>query len=67
MLGSIMIEDELEEFRIWKRKRLQRSPLDEAFESLERIIENPFYRGYDSAFRLMMKCLTELKKEMERK
>lgn len=61
-----MVEDELEEFRIWRKERLSRSPLEESFEALERIIENPFYRGYDSAFRLMMKCLLELKLEMER-
>lgn len=66
MRGDVVIEDELEEFRIWRKERLQRSPLEEAFDSLERIIENPFYRGYDSAFRLMMKCLLELKLEMER-
>ncbi len=62
-----MIEDELEEFRLWRKERLKRSALDEAFSSLERIIENPFYRGYDSAFRLMMKCLVLLKEEIEKK
>jgi len=67
MRGNVAIEDELEEFRVWRQQRLARSPLEEAFDSLERIIENPFYRGYDSAFRLMMKCLVELKLEMERR
>jgi len=61
------IEDELEEFRVWRKERLKRSPLEEAFDSLERIIDNPFYRGYDSAFRLMMKCLVLLREEMEKK
>lgn len=61
------IENELEEFRVWRKARLNRSPLEEAFSSLERIIENPFYRGYDSAFRLMMKCLVLLKEEIEKK
>ncbi len=62
-----MIEDELEEFRVWRKEKLSRSPVDQAFDSLERIIENPFYRGYDSAFRLMMKCLVLLKEEIEKK
>lgn len=60
-------EDELEEFRIWRSVRKNQSPLDESFERLQRIIENPFTRGYDSAFRLMAQCLIELKREVEKR
>lgn len=60
-------DDELEEFRQWKLLKNKKSSLDIAFENLERIMENPFYRGYDSAFRLICKCLFELKKTIELK
>lgn len=60
-------EDELEEFRAWQAIRRNQSPKQEAFERLERILENPFTRGYDSAFRLMAKCLILLNEELEKK
>ncbi len=60
-----MIDDELEEFRIWRKKRMNICELDESFESLIRIMENPFRRGHDSAIRIIGKCLIELKKEID--
>lgn len=63
----MLIDDELEEFRQWRLHKSQQSDLDLAFENLERIMNNPFYRGYDSAFRLIGKCLFELKKQLELK
>lgn len=59
------IDDELEEFRQWRLFKSQQPSLDLAFENLERIMSNPFYRGYDSAFRVMAQCLIELKKQLE--
>ncbi len=60
-------EDEREEFRLWRSIRKNQTPLDEAIERLSRIIENPFTRGFDSAFRLMGLCILELKKEIDKK
>lgn len=59
------IDDELEEFRQWRLFKTQQSSFDLAFDNLERIMSNPFYRGYDSAFRVMGQCLFELKKQLE--
>jgi len=67
MRCAMTYEDEREEFRLWQSIRKNQSPLEQSFERLERIIENPFTRGYDSAFRLMAQCLIELKREVERK
>ena len=61
-----MIDDELEEFRIWRQYRLKLTDLEEAFESLERIMDNPFRRGHDSAFKVMARCLVLLKKEIDK-
>ena len=60
-----MLDDELEEFRIWRQHKLKMSTLDQAFEALERIMENPFRRGHDSAIRVIGKCLVELKKRVD--
>jgi hypothetical protein len=59
-------DEELEEFRVWRIKKLSVSPLDEAFESLERIMQNPFCRGYDSAFRVMARCLLLIREELKK-
>jgi hypothetical protein len=59
-------DDELEEFRAWRNKRLELSPLEESFEALERIINNPFLRGYDSAFRVMARALVALRDEVKK-
>jgi len=61
----MLMDDEVEEFRRWRKFKLQQSPLDESFEHLERIMKNPFVRGFDSAFRVMAQCLMEVKKQME--
>ncbi len=61
-----MLDDELEEFRIWRQHRLKLTDLEESFESLERIMENPFRRGHDSAFKVMARCLVLLKEEFEK-
>lgn len=63
----MILDDELEEFRQWRLFKSKQPALDLAFENLERIMNNPFYRGYDSAFRVMSKALQELKKEVELK
>ena len=63
----MILDDELEEFRQWRLFKSKQPALDLAFENLERIMRNPFYRGYDSAFRVMGQCLKELKLEMETK
>ena len=65
MVSQKMLDDELEEFRIWRQHKLKMSALDQAFESLERVMENPFRRGHDSAIRVIGKCLVELKKRMD--
>jgi hypothetical protein len=62
-----VLNDEMEEFRIWRKMRRNQDPIDEAFEALERIMSNPFSRGYDSAFRVISTCLIELRKKMEQK
>lgn len=67
MRGLIVLDDEIEEFRVWRKMRRNQDSIDEAFESLERIMSNPFSRGYDSAFRVMALCLKELRKKMEQK
>lgn len=59
-------EDELEEFRVWQAIRKNQTPLEESFERLERIMENPFTRGYDSAFRVMGRCLLLMREEMNK-
>lgn len=61
------IDNELEEFRQWRLFKSKQPKLDLAFENLERIMKNPFYRGYDSAFRVISECLVELKHELELK
>lgn len=66
MRGLMLLDDEIEEFRIWRKHRRRLSALDEAFEALERVMSNPFLRGYDSAFRVMGKCILELKKEIDK-
>ena len=63
----MILDDELEEFRKWRLFKSQQPKLDLAFEKLDRIMKNPFYRSYDSAFRVMGECLKELKNEMELK
>lgn len=63
----MLLDDELEEFRQWRLFKSQQPKLDLAFENLDRIMRNPFYRGYDSAFRVMGECIIELKKSMELK
>ena len=60
-------DDELEEFRQWRLFKSKQPALDLAFENLERIMNNPFYRGYDSAFRVMGKALIELRNEVQLK
>ena len=62
----MMFDDEVEEFRKWRAFKLQQSPLEKSFEDLERILSNPFLRGYDSAFRVMAECLRELKREISK-
>lgn len=61
------LDDEMEEFRQWKLFKSKQPALDMAFENLDRIMKNPFYRGYDSAFRVMAEALVELKNEVELK
>ena len=61
----MLLDDEIEEFRRWRKIKLNMSPLDEAFENLERIMANPFTRGFDSAFRVMGQCLMEIKRHLE--
>jgi hypothetical protein len=63
---TMMFDDEIEEFRQWRAFKLNQSPLEKSFEDLERILDNPFLRGYDSAFRLMAKCIKNLKEEIEK-
>lgn len=63
----MILDDELEEFRQWKLFKSKQPKLDLAFENLDRIMRNPFYRGYDSAFRVMAECIVELKNELELK
>ena len=65
MRGQIVQDDELEEFRLWRQHKLKMSSLEQAFESLERIMENPFRRGHDSAIRVIGKCLIELKRRID--
>ena len=62
----MLLDDELEEFRQWRQFKSQQTDLELAFENLERIMNNPFYRGYDSAFRLIGKCLMLLKEELKK-
>ena len=61
----MILDDELEEFRQWRQFKSQQPALDLAFENLERIMRNPFYRGTDSAFRVMGEAIMELRKSME--
>lgn len=61
-----MQDDELEEFRLWRQHKMKLSSLEQAFESLDRIMENPFRRGHDSAIRVIGKCLVELKKRIDK-
>jgi hypothetical protein len=63
----MIVDDELEEFRQWRLFKSKQPALDLAFENLERIMRNPFYRGYDSAFRVMAEALMQLKTEVELK
>jgi hypothetical protein len=61
------LDEELEEFRKWRLFKSNQPALDLAFENLDRIMKNPFYRGYDSAFRVMAECIVQLKNELELK
>ena len=56
------INEEFQEFQEWRMSKL--TPIDRAFEKIERMMQNPYLRTHDVGFKAIYECLQALREEV---
>ena len=58
-----IIDEEYEQFKEWRMSKL--TPIDRAFEKIERMMQNPYMRVHDVGFKAIYECLQALREEIQ--